>query len=111
SRAFCKTCLPVASAKLCDHLPQRALDRGANIPTLQGKRQVGEDEAVLGATVEGLALEVIGGELLALGKRQHAVGELDLVAGAALLRFQDAEDFRLQDVTAVDVEIGGRGPL
>ena len=35
-------------------------------------------------------------------KPDHRVGELDLAAGAALLRFQDLEDFRLQDVTAGD---------
>jgi hypothetical protein len=33
-------------------------------------------------------------------QRDHGVGELDFAAGAALLLFQEFEDFRLQDVAA-----------
>ena len=40
-------------------------------------------------------------------KTQHAVGQLDLVAGATLLVGEDGEDFRLKDVTAIQV-IGRR---
>ena len=54
-------------------------------------------------------LIVVAVERLLLLQLQHGVGELDLVAGAALLVFQHREYLRLQDVAAVDVEIRRRG--
>ena len=58
-----------------------------------------------------LAFELDAVEGLGPGQADHGVGELDLAAGAALLGFQDLEDFRLQDVAPGDREIRRRGAL
>src|SRR6266702_8701285 len=72
---------------------------------------VGAQEARLRAAIVPLALELDAVELLRFGELDHAIGELDLAAGAALLRLQDLEDLRLQDVAAGDRKIGRRRAL
>ena len=69
---------------------------------------VGDEEAELGAAIVGAAVEAAAVERLRLGQRHHGVGELDLVAGAALLAGEQVENLRLQDVAAADIEVGGR---
>src|SRR5215475_4497220 len=59
---------------------------------------VGAKEAGFGAAIVALAFELDAVEFLRLRQPDHGVGELDLAAGAALLRLQDIEDLRLQDV-------------
>src|SRR6266545_2402649 len=74
----------------------------------EGVGDVGGEEADLGAAVVALAVELQAVERLALGERDHRVGELDLAAGAARLRRQEVEDLRLQDIAAGDDEIRRR---
>ena len=52
---------------------------------------------------------MIAEEVLLPRKLEHAVGELDLVTRAAFLDLENVEDVGLQDVAAVDVEVGRRG--
>src|SRR6187431_295821 len=66
---------------------------------------VGAQEARLRAAIMPLALELHAVEALRPGEGLHRVGELDLVARATLLGFQDLEDFRLQDVAAGDRQV------
>src|SRR5262245_15466791 len=68
---------------------------------------VGGEKADLGAAVEALAVELEAIERLPLGELDHRVGELDLAAGASILRGENPEDLGLQDVAAGDDEIGG----
>src|SRR5215831_12051648 len=69
---------------------------------------VGGEEADLRAAVKTLAGELEAEERLRLGQAHHAVGELDLAAGAARLVLQDGKDLRLQDVAARDAQTRGR---
>src|SRR3569623_3588805 len=84
---------------------------GAQLRPLQAVGDVGAEEAVLGAAIMALALELDAIECLRLGKADHGVGELDLAAGAALLGLEELEDLGLQDVAASDREVGWRGAL
>jgi len=70
---------------------------------------VGAQKTCLRAAIVPLALELHAVEFLLFRKSNHRVGELDLAAGAALLGFQDLEDFRLQNVAPGDREVGRRG--
>ena len=81
---------------------------GRDVGARQRVGDVGGEEADLGAAVEALAFEFQAVERLLLGKLDHRVGELDFAAGAALLRRQDVEDLRLQDVAAGDDEVRRR---
>src|ERR1700726_5250493 len=66
---------------------------------------VGAEEAGLGAAIVALAFELDAVETLGFCQPNHRIGELDLAAGAALLGFQDLEDFRLQDVASGDRQV------
>src|ERR1044071_4859922 len=66
---------------------------------------VGAQEAGFRTAIVPLALELHAVEALRFGEGLHRIGELDLVARAALLGFQDLEDFRLQDVAPGDREV------
>ncbi len=94
-----------------DQCLEPVLDGRTDIRAGKSEGNVGEDEAILGATVESLALEVIAGEILLLGELQHAVRQLDLITRTTLLAFQDMENLRLQDVAAVDEEVRGSRAL
>src|ERR1700730_15211144 len=78
----------------------------AQIGAGHAERDVGAQEARLRAAIVPLALELDAVEFLRFGELDHAIGELDLAAGAALLRLQDLEDLRLQDVAAGDRKVG-----
>src|SRR5690349_11729709 len=73
---------------------------GRDVAACEGVGNVGGEKADLGAAVEAAAFEFQAVEILFLRQRDHGVGELDLAAGAGLLRRQKIEDFRLQDVAA-----------
>src|SRR5690349_4229919 len=85
-----------------DSTPQQPLDlvaeRRRDVGPRHRIRDVGGEEADLGAAVEALAVELHGVERLALGQRDHRVGDLDLAAGAAGLVRKQVENLRLQDV-------------
>src|SRR3954449_9988716 len=66
---------------------------------------VGAQEAGFRTAIVPLALELHAVEALRFGEGLHRIGELDLVARAALLGLQDLEDFRLQDVAPGDREV------
>src|SRR5690349_24417034 len=83
----------------------------AQFGTRQAKGDVGAQEARLRAAIMALALEFDAVEFLRLRQTDHGVGELDLTAGSTLLRLQDLEDFRLQDVAAGDREVRRRSAL
>src|SRR5258708_31302786 len=70
----------------------------AQIGARHGEGDVGAEETRLGAAIMPLALELDAVEGLRFRQADHRIGELDLAAGAALLRLQDFEDLRLQDV-------------
>src|SRR6266404_1195825 len=70
----------------------------AQIGACHGEGDVGAEETRLGAAIMPLALELDAVEALRFRQADHRIGKLDLAAGAALLRLQDLEDFRLQDV-------------
>src|SRR3954471_5746815 len=57
----------------------------AQIGALQAESDIGAQEARLRAAIVALALEFHAVERLAFRKPDHAVGQLDLAAGAALL--------------------------
>src|SRR5262245_54807742 len=76
-----------------------------NVGTGKGIRNVGGEEADLGAAVIAVALEPQAVERLPLGELDHRIGKLDLAAGAPVLRRQDVEDFRLQDIAAGNDEV------
>ena len=50
----------------------------------------------------------VGVEGLAFAEPPHGVGQLDLVAGAALLGAEELEHLGLQDIAAIDVVVRGR---
>jgi len=50
-------------------------------------------------------------ESLLARQLEHAVGQLDLVAGAAFLVLEDVEDLGLQDISAVDEQVRRGGAL
>src|ERR1700684_1675117 len=77
------------------HLREQAL---AQIRARHAEGDIGAEKAGLGAAIVPLALEFDTEEALRPGQPDHGIGKLDLTAGAALLGFQDPEDFRLQDV-------------
>lgn len=79
-----------------DQSLDRRFDRRANIATLKREGDIGKNETILGAAIEGLATEMIAGELLRLGKRQHAVRQLDFIAGTTLLIFENVENLGLK---------------
>src|SRR5258705_12154622 len=81
------------------HLRAQAL---AEIGVRHAEGDVGAQEAGLGAAIVPFAFEFDAIEALCFRKPYHRVGELDLAAGAALLRLQDLENFRLQDVAPGD---------
>src|SRR5450756_2682002 len=66
----------------------------AQIGARHAERDIGAQEACFRAAIVALAFELDAVEGLGPGQTDHGVGELDLAAGAALLRFQDLEDFR-----------------
>ena len=65
-------------------------------------------KAYLGAAVEAAARELEPLERQRSSELDHRIGELDLVAGPALLRGENIEDFSLQDVAAGDDEVRRR---
>jgi hypothetical protein len=69
---------------------------------------VGGEKADLAAAVEAAAVEFQPVERLPPGERNHRVGELDFAAGTVALVRQNVENFRLQDISAGDDEVGGR---
>src|ERR1700736_3246718 len=83
----------------------------AQIRARHAEGDVGAQESRLRAAIVAFAFELDTVETLLFGQPDHGVGELDLAAGAALLRFQDFENFRLQDVAPGDRQIRGRGAL
>src|SRR3981081_309226 len=87
------------SALALTSLPEILLHvRAKAVAQLGGARaegDVGAREAGLGAAIMALAGEFHAVEILRRRQPDHGVGELDLAARAALLRFQDLEDFRL----------------
>src|SRR5262245_8763588 len=80
--------------------PQQTFRFLAKLWPQVGARQrishVGGEKADLGAAVEALAVELEAVERLPLGELDHRVGELDLAAGASILRGENPEDFGLQ---------------
>src|SRR6478672_8726679 len=82
--------------------------RGAEVVAGERVGGVGGEETDLRAAVETLAVEFEAVERLRLGELDHGVGELYFAPGATLLRRQDVENLRLQDVAAGDDEIGRR---
>src|SRR4051794_12945523 len=90
-------------------LRQQALElhaqRGSEVVAGERVGGIGGEEAYLGAAVETLAVEFEAVERLRLGELDHGVRELYLATGAALLRRQDVENLRLQDVAPCDDEI------
>src|SRR5262245_38178548 len=93
---------------LAQQLAELLAERRRDI--LAGKRisNVGRKEADLRSAIEAAPLELQAVERLPLGELDHGVGDLNLSAGAALLSFENLEDFRLENVTAGDDEIGRR---
>src|SRR5690606_22187865 len=87
--------------EIADHIGHGA----GEVRSCERKRHIGLDKTFRRAAVEGAAAVVVAVEALLLLKLQHAVGELDLVAGAPFLVLQDREDLRLQDVAAVDEQV------
>src|SRR5690606_38347088 len=85
--------------------PQRLLDPLVHFGPFECKGEVRFDEALRRAAIECPALEMITEEGLAGLELQHRIGQLDLVAGAPLMVFEDGEYLRLQDVAAVQIEI------
>src|ERR1043165_8762919 len=86
-----------ASARRQEPLQLRAQAR-RDILALQRVGHIRAKEADLRAAIVSPARVLVAVERRALGMRDHRVGELDLAAGAALLRLQDREEIRLQDV-------------
>src|SRR5580704_6457672 len=82
--------------------------RGRDIVARECVGDVGGKKTNLRAAIEAATRELEPVERLGLGKLDHRIGELNLVAGAALLRSENIEDFRLQDVAAGDDEVGRR---
>src|SRR5581483_2568166 len=92
-----------------DQLPDFFLEGVGEIRPGQRVGDVGGEKADLGTAVERLAFVFQSIEGLALQKRNHCVGDLNLAARSLLLRRQNIEDFRLEDVAAENGEIGGLG--
>src|ERR1700737_4542002 len=74
----------------------------AQIGARHAEGDIGAEETGLGAAIVPLALEFDAVEVLGFGEPDHPIGKLDLAAGAALLGFQDFENFRLQNVAPGD---------
>src|SRR5262245_4552602 len=93
-------------------VPQQPLRFLAKLGPQVGARErighVGGEKADLGPAAEALPLELEAIERLPLGELDHRIGELDLTAGAAILRRANAEALRLRGIAAGDDEIGGR---
>src|SRR5260221_5854739 len=70
----------------------------AQIGACHAVGDVGAQEARLRTAIVPLALELHAIEALRPGEDAHRVGELDLVARAALLRLENLEDLPLQAV-------------
>src|SRR5262245_31414576 len=70
------------------HLPAQAV---AQVVARHAIGDVGAQEARLRAAIVPLAFEFHAVKALRPGKRLHRIGELDLVARAALLRLEDLE--------------------
>src|SRR5215468_1112276 len=91
---------------------EQLLELGAecrrDVLTRQPVSHVCGKEPRLRAAVETAARKLQAVKGLLLHQADQGVGELDLIAGAALLRLQDLEDFRLQDVAAGDDEVRRR---
>src|SRR5438045_2964358 len=83
-------------------------ERGRQLLARQTVGDIRQQEADLRPAVVDRAVEAYGVERLAARQFDHRVGDLDLVAGAALAALEDGEDLRLQDVAAGDVQVGGR---
>src|SRR5215813_264879 len=81
---------------------------GRDVGTRERVGDVRGEKADLGTAVIALAFELQAIERLLLGELDHRVGQLDLAAGATVLRRQDGEDFGLQDVAAGDDEVRRR---
>ena len=90
----------LTSTSLFQHPLELHPQRGAEVVTGERVGGIGGEEADLGAAVETLAVEFEAVERLRLGELDHGVGELYFAPGAALLRGQEVENLRLQDVTA-----------
>src|SRR5262249_27568731 len=81
---------------------------GRDVGTRERVGDVRREKADLRTAVIALAFELQAIERLLLGELDHRVGQLDLAAGATVLRRQDGEDFGLQDVAAGDDEVRRR---
>src|SRR5690606_10298029 len=68
-----------------DHMPDRFEHGAADVGARQRQCDIGLDETLLGAAIECPPLIGMGVEALGIRQLQHAVGQLDLVAGAAFL--------------------------
>src|SRR5258706_10966180 len=102
---------PAPSPSLLQILLHLFAQTVTQIGTRHGERDVGAKKTRLRAAIMPLALELDAVEALRFRKADHRIGKLDLAAGAALLRLQDLEDFRLQDVAPGDRKIRRRGTL
>ena len=81
---------------------------GGEVLAVERVGDIGGQEAELGAAVKAAASKATAEEGLGLGQTNHRVGKLDLVASAALKAREMLENRRLQDITAIDVEVRRR---
>src|SRR5579883_217711 len=100
--------LPPSLPKILLHLRAQAI---AQFLARHAEGDVGTQKSGLRAAVMPLALKLQPVEFLGLGKPDHRIRKLDLAASAALLRFQDLENLRLQDVAPGDRKVRRRRAL
>ena len=103
-RLFTKSQPPLISSKIFYDLGAEAR---RDVLARQRVGHVGGEKADLGAAVEAAAFELEAVEGLRPRQLDHGVGQLDLATGTALLRAEEVENFRLQDVAACEDQIRG----
>src|SRR5438132_8010302 len=94
------------STLVSQQLFQLGAEFGAHILARERISDVRGQETDLRAAVERPALELEAVERQFQRQADHRVGDLDLAAGAAVLRLQNVKNLRLQDVAASDNEVG-----
>ncbi len=101
-RGFTHPTGPGCSPQEAQNFPAKL---GGEVGACQRIGDVRSQESDLRAAIITVAGEFQAVERLPLGEFDHGVGELNFTAGAARLRRQDVEYFRLQDIAARDGQV------
>src|SRR5579883_1973337 len=96
---------PLAALEFGENLPDLGAKAGGDVVARQRVGHVGGEKTDLRAAVEAAARELEAVKRLGARQCDHRVGELNLAAGTAVLRRQQVENLRLQNVAAGEDEV------